>query len=154
MDPACRMQVKPVFQAAHVKGAECCMAGNQSFNFEQPIRIQRLRANGLDIIIYTILFSVITAAVFLILCMKQGVFGIYFDFWRVLTSIPLIILDYFILQPLKELRIYTPMLAKKAEWTIDEMMQLTKKNREETEHIMTRVLESSFVVDPSCFRQV
>ena len=35
-------------------------------------------------------------------------------------------------------------------WTIDELMALTGKDRQETERIITRVLEACFVVDASC----
>ena len=126
------------------------MRRGKSYDFDRPIHIQRMKANGLDIIFYTFVFSLLAAAILYILCMKDGKFGVYFELWRVLVSMPLIILAYFILQPLKELRTYVPLIAKKATWTLEEMMQLTKKDREQTEKIMTRVLESGFVVDPSC----
>lgn len=129
------------------------MKRGQSFDFDHPIHIQRMKANGLDIIFYTFLFSVLAAAILWILCMKDGKFGIYFDLWRVGVSIPLIILAYFVLQPLKELRLYVPRVAKKATWTVEEFMKLTGKDRRETEQIMTRVLESGFIVDPSCLKQ-
>ena len=119
------------------------------YRYDQPIHIERMKANGLDIIFYTIVFSVLAAAILFLLCMKEGKFGIYLDLWRVLVSIPLIILAYFVLQPLKELRVYVPKIAKKANWTIDELMAMTGKDREQTEKIMNRVLESAFVVDPS-----
>ena len=129
------------------------MKQGKTYDFDRPIHIQRMKANGLDIIFYTFVFSVLTAAALYILCMKDGRFGIYFDLWRVLASIPLIILAYFVLQPLKELRTYTPLIARKATWTIEEMMALTGKDRQQTEKIMTRVLESGFIVDPSCLKQ-
>ena len=125
------------------------MKRGKTYDFDRPIHIQRMKANGLDIIFYTFIFSVLAAAILYILCMKDGKFGVYFDLWRVLASIPLIILAYFVLQPLKELRTYVPLIAKKATWTIEEIMKLTGKDRRETEQIMTRVLESGFVVDPS-----
>ena len=129
------------------------MKRGQAFDFDHPIRIQRMKANGLDIIFYTFVFSILAAAILWILCMKDGKFGIYFDLWRVAVSIPLIILAYFVLQPLKELRFYVPKVAKKATWTLEEFMKLTGKDRKETEQIMTRVLESGFVVDPSCVKR-
>ena len=129
------------------------MKRGQSFDFDHPIHIQRMKAHGLDIIFYTFLFSVLAAAILWILCMKDGKFGIYFDLWRVGVSIPLIILAYFVLQPLKELRLYVPRVAKKATWTVEEFMKLTGKDRRETEQIMTRVLESGFIVDPTCLKQ-
>ena len=124
------------------------------YDFEHPIRIERMRANGLDVMFYTIVFSGLAALILFSLCMKDGVFAFYLETWRVLVSIPLIILAYFVLQPLKELRIYIPKLAKQQSWTLEEMMQMTGKNRDETKHIMTRVLESGFIVDPSCIKQV
>ena len=130
------------------------MKQQKAYDFDRPIRIRSVKSNGLDIIIYMILFSALVAAVLLIMCMKDQKFGVYFDLWRVLVSIPLIIIAYFVLQPLKELRTYVPLIAKKATWTIEDMMKLTKKDRRETEHIMTRVLESAFIVDPSCEKQV
>ena len=75
------------------------------YRYDQTIHIERMKANGLDIIFYTIVFSVLAAAILFLLCMKEGKFGIYLDLWRVLVSIPLIILAYFVLQPLKELRV-------------------------------------------------
>ncbi|MBQ9009522.1 MAG: hypothetical protein IJ088_09360 [Clostridia bacterium] len=129
------------------------MKRQKVFDYDRPIRIRSVKSNGLDIIIYTIMFSVLAAAVLLILCMKDGKFGVYFELWRVLVSIPLIIIAYFVLQPLKELRKYVPLLAQKATWTIEDLMKLTNKDRRETEHIMTRVLESAFIVDSSCEKQ-
>lgn len=53
---------------------------------------------------------------------------------------------------LKELRFYTKALLKKSTWTLEELMELTQKDRQETERIITRVLESSFVVEKSCLK--
>ena len=125
------------------------MKRGKAYNYDRPIRIQRMKANGLDIMFYTFVFSVLVAAIMFILCMKDGKFGVYFELWRVAVSIPLIIITYFVLQPLKELRTYVPLIAKKATWNIEELMALTKKDRQQTEKIMNRVLESAFVVDPS-----
>ena len=130
------------------------MRQKKDYDFNQPIRIMRMKANGLDIMFYTMLFSVLAAVIMLILCMKKGVFGVYIELWRVLLCIPLIILATYPLQLLKELRLYVPKLAGKAEWNIDELMALTGKDRRETERIITRCLESAFVVDSSCEKQV
>ncbi len=130
------------------------MHKNAEYDFSKTIRIVRLKANGLDIMFYTALASILLAAILLILCFKGGVFGIYFDLWRVLVSIPLIILVLLPLQLLKELREYVPKLAKQQEWTLEELMKMTGKDEKETVRIMTRVLESAFIVDPSCLRQV
>ena len=130
------------------------MHKNAEYDFSKTIRIVRLKANGPDIMFYTALASILLAAILLILCFKGGVFGIYFDLWRVLVSIPLIILVLLPLQLLKELREYVPKLAKQQEWTLEELMKMTGKDEKETVRIMTRVLESAFIVDPSCLRQV
>ena len=130
------------------------MRQKKDYDFNQPIRIMRMKANGLDIMFYTMLFSVLAAVIMLILCMEKGVFGVYIELWRVLLCIPLIILATYPLQLLKELRLYVPKLAGKAEWNIDELMALTGKDRRETERIITRCLESAFVVDSSCEKQV
>ena len=130
------------------------MHKNAEYDFSKTIRIVRLKANGLDIMFYTALASILLAAILLVLCFNGGVFGIYFDLWRVLVSIPLIILVLLPLQLLKELREYVPKLAKQQEWTLEELMKMTGKDEKETVRIMTRVLESAFIVDPSCLRQV
>ena len=123
------------------------MKNKMTYDFNKPIHIVRLKANGLDIIFYTFIFSVLAAIILIVLCMKDGKFGLYLDLWRVLVSFPLIILAYFVIQPLRELRTYIPQLAKRNTWTIEEMMKLTKKDRPQTEKIMTRVLESGFIVE-------
>jgi hypothetical protein len=53
-------------------------------------------------------------------------------------------------QLLRELRVYPPKLLKQNIWTIDELMALTKKDRKETEQIITRVLEACFTVSAEC----
>ncbi len=124
------------------------------YDFSSPIRIVRLRANGLDIMFYTALASILLAVILFILCFKGGVFGVYFDLWRVLVCIPLIILALLPLQMLRELRVYVPRLSRQREWTLEELMRLTGKDERETRRIVTRVLESAFIVDPSCVKQV
>ena len=124
------------------------------YDFSAPIRIVRPKANGLDIMFYTALASVLLAVILVILCFKGGVFGVYFDLWRVLVSIPLILLTLVPLQLLRELRVYPPKLARQPQWTLEELMRLTGKDEKETRRVITRVLESAFVVDPSCEKQV
>ena len=123
------------------------------YDFSLPIRIVRPKANGLDIMFYTALASVLLAVILVILCFKGGVFGVYFDLWRVLVSIPLILLTLVPLQLLRELRVYPPKLARQPQWTLEELMRLTGKDEKETRRVITRVLESAFVVDPSCEKQ-
>ena len=130
------------------------LKNRKSYRFDQPIRIIRLKANGLDIIFYTFLFCLLAAAILYIMCMKDGKFGIYFELWRVLVSIPLIIFSTYPLQLLKELRTYVPLLSKKSTWELEDLKKLTKKDERETIRIITRVLESAFIVDPACEEQV
>ena len=129
-------------------------AGGKVYDFDKPIRIVGMKSGGLDVMFYSGVFAVVVAAVFFVLCLKDGAFGIYLDLWRVLVSIPLIVLALVPLQLLKELREYPPRLAKKATWTREELMALTGKDQKETERLITRVLESAFLVDPSCEKQV
>ena len=70
------------------------------------------------------------------------------------VSIPLILLTLVSLQLLRELRVYPPKLARQPQWTLEELMRLTGKDEKETRRVITRVLESAFVVDPSCEKQV
>ena len=129
-------------------------AGGKVYDFDKPIRIVGMKSGGLDVMFYSGVFAVVVAAVFFVLCLKDGTFGVYLDLWRVLVSIPLIVLALVPLQLLKELREYPPRLAKKATWTREELMALTGKDQKETERLITRVLESAFLVDPSCEKQV
>lgn len=126
------------------------MKKGKVYDFDKPIRIRSVRSNGADIIFYMILLSVPAAAVLFLLCMKGGKFGLYLELWRVALSIPLIVLATFPAQMLRELRTYVPQLARKPVWTLAEMAKLTGKSEKETAQIMTRVLESAFIVDPSC----
>ena len=125
----------------------------KEYDFDKPIRIVGMKSGGMDIMFYAGAFAVVVAAIFFILCLKDGTFGVYLDLWHVLVSIPLIVLSLVPLQLLKELREYPPKLAKKATWTREELMTLTGKNQKETERLITRVLESAFLVDPACEKQ-
>ena len=124
------------------------------YDFSKPIRIVRLKANGLDIMFYTAVSSALVALIFVILCMKGGKFGLYFDLWRVLVSIPQILITLVPLQLLRELRLWVPKLARQREWTLPELMRLTGQGERETCRLVSRILESGFVVDPSCIKQV
>ena len=125
-------------------------AKGKAYDFDKPIRIVGMKSGGLDIMFYAGVFAVIVGAVFFVLCLKDGQFGFYFDLWRVLVSIPLIVLAPVPLQLLRERRDLPPALAKKAVWSREELMRLTGKDARQTERIITRVLESAFLVDPAC----
>ena len=130
------------------------MKKGKVYAFDQPIRILSVKSNGADITFYMILLSVLAAAVLFLLCMKGGKFGLYLELWRVVVSIPLIVLATYPAQLLRELRTYVPKLAKKATWTLPELQKLTGKDEAQTIRTMTRVLESAYIVDPACEKQV
>ena len=56
-------------------------------------------------------------------------------------------LAYWIRELLNELRVYPPKLLKKHIWSIKDLMELTGKDRKQTERIMTHVFESCFEID-------
>lgn len=120
------------------------------YNFDKPIKIIQMKRNGFDIMFYSAILSVLVVAIVALICVHDGEFKIDFVLWRVLVCIPLLMLAYVFKQLLNELRIYPKILKTKHSWTIDEMMKLTKKNRQETENIMSHVLESAFIVDNKC----
>ena len=105
------------------------------------------RSPRFDIIFYSATLSALMLAVIYLVFIHDGKFKIDFVLWRVLVSIPLLILSYWLRELLNELRIYPAKLMKKHIWTLKEMMELTGKDRKETERIMTHVLESCFEVD-------
>ncbi|MDO4548095.1 MAG: hypothetical protein Q4D04_08360 [Clostridia bacterium] len=118
--------------------------------FDKPIRIVAYRSAGLDIMFYSALLGLCVALIVYLLCFHEGVFVIKLTIGRTLGSIPLIMLAMLFASLLKELRIYTRKLLKKNVWSIEELMRMTGKDRKETERIITRVLESSFIVDEAC----
>ena len=124
------------------------------YDFDGGIRLLGRKTGGLDTMFYAALCSGLMLAVFFVLTRKGGVFGFYFDLWRVLLSILLILPVTWLIQLLRELRDYPAELSRKASWTIEELMALTGQGRRETERVITRVLESCFIVDPTCICQV
>lgn len=125
---------------------------NAAYRFDQPIRIVRYRPAGLDIMFYSALLGLSITAVFFLLCFHDGKIQFYFTFFRTLLSFPFVLLALLMQSLLKELRFYTKALLKKSTWPLEELMELTQKDRQETERIITRVLESSFVVENSCLK--
>lgn len=122
------------------------------YDFDKPIRITRYRSGGLDILFYSTLLAVITGAVMFILFWRDGRFEFTFTLGRTLISFPLVMVAIVLIQMLREIRTYTTALLKKSTWTIEELMELTGKDRKETERIISRVLEVSFVVEMSCIK--
>ena len=115
---------------------------NAAYRFDQPIRIVRYRPAGLDIMFYSALLGLSITAVFFLLCFHDGKIQFYFTFFRTLLSFPFVLLALLMQSLLKELRFYTKALLKKSTWTLEELMELTQKDRQETERIITRVLEA------------
>ncbi len=117
------------------------------YDFSKPIKLLDRKRNGFDIYFYSACLSLLIVAILALICVHDGQFRIEFVLWRVLVCIPLIILAYIFKQLLKELKDYPKKLMAKHTWTIEELMAMTGKNREETENIMTHVFESCFIVD-------
>ena len=122
------------------------------YDFDKPIRITRFRPGGLDILFYSVLLGIITAAMMFILFWREGRFVLTFTLGRTLISFPLAMIAIILIQMLREIRTYTKALLKKSTWTIEELMELTGKDRKETERIISRVLEVSFTVEMSCIK--
>jgi len=120
------------------------------YDFSKPIRITAMRSGGLDTLFYAFLLSLCLTAMILILSLRDGKMHFEFTLWRTLICLPISMVAVVIFQLLRELKTYPPKLSKQAVWTIEELMALTGKGREETERIITRMLESCFVVDASC----
>jgi len=122
----------------------------RQYDFSRPIRLTAMRSGGLDTLFYSFMLSICLTAMILILSLRGGKLHIEFTFWRTLACLPFSVIAVIFWQLLSELRKYPPRLAKQNVWTIDELMALTGKDRDETERIITRILESCFEVDPSC----
>ena len=122
------------------------------YDFDKPIRIVRYRGGASDIVFYSLMLALVTATMFLILFWRNGKIVFEFTFWRTLIAFPFSLLFVIFLELLKELKKYTTKLMKKSTWTIEELMEMTKKNRKQTEQTISHVLETSFTVDPSCIK--
>ena len=120
------------------------------YDFERPIRITRFRGGGKDIFFYTIALSAVLLAVIFILFWRDGKLVYNFTLGRTLLAFPLVMLLIILSGLLREIRTYTSKLMAKNTWTIEELMAMTGKDREQTEKIISRVLEVGFTVDSSC----
>lgn len=123
------------------------------YDYDQPIKIIQSKRNGFDIAFYSGLLTLLVVLILYLICVNDGEFKIEFNLWEVLICMPLVILAYFMKQLLDELKKYPKLLRKKHIWTLNELMDMTKKNRKETENIMNRVLESAFYIDPKCIKK-
>ena len=123
------------------------------YDYDKPIKIIQSKRNGFDIMFYSSILTFLVVGVLYLVCIHDGKFKIEFKLWEVLLSMPLIILAYFFKQLLDELKKYPKLLREKHIWNINELMNITKKDRKATEDIMNHVLESAFVVDPKCIKK-
>ena len=117
------------------------------YDFSKPIKIISYKSPRFDIIFYSFILSALMMMLFALLFIHDGKFAIEFTLPRVLIGIPLIMVCYLYKQLLDELRIYPKKLMEKHIWKIEELMQMTGKDRTETENIISHVLEASFIVD-------
>ena len=117
------------------------------YDFDKPVKLLQFKTPKFDIIFYSAALSGLMLAIMYLIFIHEGKFKIDFVLWRVLVSIPLIILAYWLKELLDELRVYPAKLMKKHIWTIKELMEMTGKDRNETERIMSHVFESCFEVD-------
>ena len=117
------------------------------YDFDKPVKLLKYKAPKFDIVFYSAALSVLMLSIMWLIFIHDGKFKIDFVLWRVLVSIPLIILAYWVKELLDELRIYPPKLMKKHIWSLKDLMELTGKDRKETERIMSHVFESCFDVD-------
>lgn len=117
------------------------------YDYSKPIKIISYKKNRFDTIFYSFLLTLMMAAIFYLIFIHDGKFKIDFVLWRVLVSMPLIMLSYWLKGMLDEIRTYTPKLMRKHIWNINELMEMTGKDRKETEAIMNHVLDASFIVD-------
>ena len=130
------------------------MAGKKAvlpvYDFDHQIRITRYRPAGIDIVFYTVALGTVGIAMILLLFLHDGKLVYEFTLGRTLLSFPLAMLAVILFGLLRELRTYTSKLLKKSVWTIEELMEMTGKDRKETEQIVSHVLESCFTVDVNC----
>jgi len=122
------------------------------YDFTKPIVITEYRPRGMDILFYSFMLGLSLAVLIFLLFFHDGHFGLDLRLWKVIVSIPVLLVALLFNSLLKEQKKYTAKLATKSTWTIEELMILTGKNRQETEQIITRVLESSFKVKMDCIR--
>ena len=120
------------------------------YDFDHPIRLVAFRHGGLDSLFYAVMLSICLSAMLLILSLRGGKLHFEFTLGRTLLSFPFSIFAVIFYQLLRELRVYPPKLLKQNVWTIEELMELTHKDRKETEQIITRVLEACFTVSAEC----
>ena len=107
------------------------------YDFSKPIKIIRYKSPRFDIIFYSFILSALMTGLFFLLFIHDGKFAIEFTLPRVLIGIPLIMIAY----------IFKQLLMEKHIWKIEELMQMTGKDRKETENIISHVLEAAFIVD-------
>ena len=120
------------------------------YDFDHPIRLIEFHTGGLDSLFYAVALSLCLTGMILILGLHGNKLYLEFTLGRTLLSFPLAVIAVVLYQLLRELRTYPTKLLKQNVWTIEELMAITGKNRQETEQIITRVLEACFKVDAEC----
>lgn len=120
------------------------------YDFDHPIRLTEFHTGGLDSLFYAVALSLCLTGMILILGLHGKKLYLEFTLGRTLLSFPLAVFAILFYQLLRELRTYPMKLIKQNVWTIDELMALTGKSRQETEQIITRVLEACFTVSADC----
>ena len=118
----------------------------EKYDYNKPIKLLQYKRPWFDIMFYSFILSALMIIILGLLFYHDGQFKINFVLWRVIVCIPLVILTYWLRQLLDELRVYPSKLMKKHIWNINELMEMTGKDRKETENIMNHVLESCFIV--------
>ena len=119
----------------------------EKYDYNKPIKLLQYKRPWFDIMFYSFILSALMIIILGLLFYHDGQLKINFVLWRVIVCIPLVILTYWLRQLLDELRVYPSKLMKKHIWNINELMEMTGKDRKETENIMNHVLESCFIVD-------
>ena len=119
----------------------------EKYDYSKPIKLIQYKSPWFDIMFYSFILSMLMLVIMYLIFIHDGKFKVDFVLWRVLVCIPLVIIAYWFKQLLDELRIYPTKLMKKHIWNISELMEMTGKDRKETENIMNHVLEACFVVD-------
>ena len=136
-----------MLKSYYIRGNYEMLKKPEKYDYNKPIKLLQYKRPWFDIMFYSFILSALMIIILGLLFYHDGQLKINFVLWRVIVCIPLVILTYWLRQLLDELRIYPSKLMKKHIWNINELMEMTGKDRKETENIMNHVLESCFIVD-------
>ena len=135
-----------MLKSYYIRGNYEMLKKPEKYDYNKPIKLLQYKRPWFDIMFYSFILSALMIIILGLLFYHDGQFKINFVLWRVIVCIPLVILTYWLRQLLDELRVYPSKLMKKHIWNINELMEMTGKDRKETENIMNHVLESCFIV--------